>query len=132
MKKTSLLIFLLVLLFTSCKKDETNFDPNNKLLGIWNVSEYVGNTTVYKRSAAFVDGYGYEFKSGGTLIERQNAGWCGTPPITYADYSGSWSVINDTLILVNVSYWGGEMSYHLDIESVDANYLKAALLLIEK
>ena len=129
MKNTSLLIILFVFLFTSCKKDDTNFDPNNKLLGIWNVSEYVGNTTVYKRSTAFADEYGYEFKSGGTLIERQNAGWCGTPPITYADYSGTWSVINDTLIQVEVAYWGGISSYQLDIESVDSEHLVAALIL---
>lgn len=131
MKNTSLLIILFVLLFTSCKKDEIKIDPNNQLLGIWNVSEYVGNATVYKRSTAFVDEYGYEFKSDGTLVERQNSGWCGTPPITYADYAGSWSAINDTLIQVEVGYWGGTMTYQLDIESVDAEYLKAALLLIE-
>jgi hypothetical protein len=129
MKNASLLIILFVLLFTSCKKDETNFDSNNPLLGIWNVSEYVGNATVYNRSTAFINEYGYEFKSGGTLIERQNAGWCGTPPITYADYAGTWSVINDTLIQVEVAYWGGISSYQLDIELVDAEHLVAALIL---
>lgn len=129
MKNTSLIIILFVILFTSCKKDDTNFDPNNKLIGIWNVSEYVGNSTVYNRSTAFIDEYGYEFKSGGTLVERQNAGWCGTPPITYADYAGTWSVINDTLIQVEVAYWGGISTFQLDIESVDSKHLVAKLIL---
>ena len=102
------------------------------MLGIWNVSEYVENTTVYNRSSAFIDEYGYEFKSDGTLTERQNAGWCGTPPITYADYDGTWNVVNDTLIQITVNYWGGTMSYHLDIESVDSQYLRAALVLLEE
>lgn len=128
MKNTSLIIILFVILFTSCKKDDTNFDPNNKLIGIWNVSEYVGNSTVYNRSTAFIDEYGYEFKSGGTLVERQNAGWCGTPPITYADYAGTWSVINDTLIQVEVAYWGGISTFQLDIESVDSKHLVAKLI----
>lgn len=131
MKKATLILFTLSLLFTSCKKDEIAIDPNNQLLGIWNVSEYVGNTTVYTRSSEFIDEYGYQFKSDGTLTERQNAGGCGTPPITYADYAGTWSVINDTLIQMEVGYWGGVSSYQLDIESVDSEHLRATLVFPE-
>lgn len=132
MKKITVLIISLTLFLSACKKEEIKVDTNNPLLGIWNVSEYVGNTTVYNRSSAFIDEYGYEFKSGGTLTQRQNAGWCGTPPITYADYAGTWSAINDTLIQVEVGYWGGISSYQLDIESIDAEYLRATLVLQEK
>ncbi|HEY9113265.1 MAG TPA: hypothetical protein VIN10_01110 [Bacteroidales bacterium] len=132
MNKITILIVSLALFLSACKKEEIQVDPNNLLLGIWNVSEYVENTTVYNRSSAFVDEYGYEFKSDGTLTERQNAGWCGTPPITYADYDGTWNVVNDTLIQITVNYWGGTMSYYLDIESVDSQNLRAALVLLEE
>jgi hypothetical protein len=128
MKNISLLIISLVLLFSSCKKDEINFDPNNPIIGIWNLAEYTDDAQVYTRNTEFIDENCYEFKSDGTMLERKNAGWCGTPPITYADYAGTWSVINDTLLQVVVAYWGGNTTYQLDIESVDSKHLKAALV----
>lgn len=131
MKHTSLFIISLVLLFTSCKKDEISIDPNNQLIGIWNVSAYDGNATLYVRSPEFIDEYGFQFNSNGTLTERQNSGWCGTPPITYADYSGSWKYINDTLIEVEVGFWGGISTYQLDIELLDSQHLKTIMVLPE-
>ena len=127
MKTTAFVIFTLIsILLISCKKDEIYIDGNNPLLGTWNVSGYEdNNTTVYDRSTAFVDQYGYEFRTDGTVIERKNAGWCGTPPITYADYTGTWKYINDTLVQIEIGYWGGMTTYQLDIESVDAEHLKA-------
>jgi hypothetical protein len=129
MKNTLLLIISLVLLFTSCKKDEIKIDPNNQLIGIWNVSSYDDDATVYIRSKEFTDEYGYQFNGDGTLTERQNSGWCGTPPITYADYAGTWKYINDTLIEVEVGFWGGTSIYQLDIESVDSEHLKTIMVL---
>lgn len=132
MKSTALPLILFFLILTSCNKDEIKIDSSNLLLGTWNVSGYEDNTTIYNRSNAFIDEPGFEFKNDGTLIERKNSGWCGTPPISYANYSGTWSVINDTLIQVEVGYWGGTSSYYLDIESVDSKYLKFTLLFDEK
>ena len=47
-----------------------------------------------------------KFLNDGTLIERKNSGWCGTPPIAYADFSGNWRVQNGNII-IDVAYWGG-------------------------
>jgi hypothetical protein len=121
-------LFLFVLLFSpvlfSCQKDKLVVDPDNPLIGIWNQSDYLEKAIVYTRQTEFSDNPCYKFNADGTLLERKNAGFCGTPPITYSDYDGSWSMLNDTIIQITSGYWGGTMTYKLDIESVSDNTLK--------
>jgi len=124
MKKISLIITLLITLSYSCSKDELEIDSDNLLIGVWSYSDFQNNATIYNRSMEFTENHCYKFNSDGSLLERKNSGWCGTPPISYADYQGSWKILNDTLIEVVVGYWGGDMSYKLDIESVTASSLK--------
>lgn len=128
MNKLTTAIIFIVLLFISCNKEEIKTDPDNPLLGIWNYSNFQDNMWIYTRNLEFIDNHCYEFKNDGTLIERKNSGWCGTPPITYADYPGTWSLLNDTLVQIEVGYWGGTASYKLDIESVDSKFLKATIV----
>lgn len=124
MKRLALLILFLSSLLYSCKKDEIRIDPDNLLIGVWIYSDYQENSAIFARNQVFADNHCYRFNPDGTLTERKNAGWCGTPPITYADYQGSWTVLNDTLIRIDVGYWGGSMSYKLDIESLSPLSLK--------
>jgi hypothetical protein len=123
-KKLSLFIFFLSLFLYSCSKDEIKIEPDNLLIGIWDYSDYQDNASIFTRSQEFVDNHCYRFNSDGTLTERKNSGWCGTPPISYADYPGTWNFLNDTLIQINVGYWGGSTSYRLDIESISSKSLK--------
>ena len=116
------LFFILI----GCSKDNIQIDPDNLLIGVWNYSDFNNNDNIYIRNNEFVDNHCYKFNSDGTMIERKNSGWCGTPPITYADYSGTWNIINDTLIQISVGYWGGTTQYKLDIQSVDSNALKVS------
>jgi hypothetical protein len=126
-KALSILPVLLVLM-VSCSKDEIPFDPDNMLIGTWTYSAYEDEVWVFERKAEFTDNICYKFSPDGTVTERKNSGWCGTPPITYADYPGTWSIATDTLILVDVGYWGGTISYSMDIESVDSRYLRTRIL----
>jgi len=116
------LFFILI----GCSKDNIQIDPDNLLIGVWNYSDFYNNDNIYIRNNEFVDNHCYKFNSDGTMTERKNSGWCGTPPITYADYSGTWNIINDTLIQISVGYWGGTAQYKLDIQSVDSNSLKVS------
>lgn len=127
MKKTIFIISLL-LLMSGCSKDETQIDPDNPLIGIWIYSDFKDNAYMYVRNKDFVDGSCYKFNSDGTMTERKNSGWCGTPPISYADYPGNWSVLNDTMINVTVGYWGGTINYKLDIETLNSELLKTILM----
>jgi hypothetical protein len=112
----------------SCEKDNIEIDPDNLLIGIWINDGFRDDFTIYKRSDEFTDNYCYLFKSDGTLTERQNVGWCGTPPISYADYEGTWEIANDTLISITVGSWNGDRSYRLDIESVNSLELKVIIV----
>ena len=122
------LIIIGTLLFISigCSKDNIQVDSDNLLIGVWKYSDFNNNDNIYIRSNEFIENHCYKFNSDGTMTERKNSGWCGTPPITYADYLGKWNIINDTLIQINVGYWGGTTKYKLDIQSVDSNILKVS------
>jgi hypothetical protein len=122
MRKLASLLFITTILY-GCSDEKIDIDPDNLLIGTWNYSEYLGNSSIYLRSNSFIDEHCYRFNADGTLLERKNAGWCGTPPVTYADYAGTWRIINDTLIRIDVAYWGGNTRYNLDIESVDEDSL---------
>ena len=124
MKKLSLIIIFLSSLLYSCIKDRIVIDPNNPLIGIWNYSDYKDNADVYTRSREFSNKHCYKFNSDGTLIERNISGFCATPPVSYSDYSGSWTILCDTIIQINVTYFDGPRSYKLNIESLNANSLK--------
>lgn len=124
MKKLFSSVLLVSLLLVSCSKEEIPVDPDNLLIGTWTHAEYNDNASVYTRATGFNENPGYKFCSDGTLIERRNSGWCGTPPVSYGNYDGTWTVLNDTLIRVNTTYWGGDLSYKLDIETVNSKTLK--------
>ena len=126
MKKVILAIFSFLFLCGACSKDDIEIDPDNLLIGVWNYSGFQDNTNIFFRDTEFIDNHCYRFNSDGTLTERKNSGWCGTPPISYADYSGTWTILNDTLIQISVGYWGGITEYKLDIEAMDSDSLKTS------
>lgn len=90
--------------------------------------EYNDTVFTVDRSYSLIDNaYGFAFKSDGVFVERKNAGWCGTPPITYADFEGTWTVV-DSKIIITVAYWGGTADYQWKIISIDSKELKIAVL----
>jgi hypothetical protein len=127
-KRNSLLIAIIAVTFASCVKNEIVIDPDNPLIGNWTYSSYDDNALIFERSNGFINDHCYMFKPDGSMTERKNAGWCGTPPISYEDFPGTWSVINDTLIEVSVGYWGGTDNYTLDINFIDLNFLEVQYL----
>jgi hypothetical protein len=122
-----LLLVSIMFLAGSCYKDEINIDPDNPLPGTWIFDKYDDDAYIFYRSTAFTDNHCYKFNSNGTLTERKNAGWCGTPPVSYADYPGTWSVKSEKEIDVNVGFWGGTTTYKLNILHVDNDSLKVTI-----
>lgn len=119
--------FIFLLLLCSCSQDEAEPNPDNYLIGTWIYSGYEDDLNIFTRAGDFTDNHCYRFNADGSLVERKNSGWCGTPPIFYADYEGDWTMVNDTLIEVNVGFWGGQSIYRLDLERVDNSILKIRL-----
>jgi len=66
---------------------------------------------------------GIAFLEDGKLIVRQNAGWCGTPPISYRNFDGNWKWINENTIALEYAFWGGTINEEWEIVSVDKNVL---------
>ena len=128
MKRFFIIAVLLIPALLSCQEDELTVDPGHPLIGLWNLTEYCGDAVIYVRQQEFTDNQGYDLHADGTLTVRQNSGFCGTPPISYADYKGSWNILNDTLLQLSTDYWGGTLNYEMDIESLTADSLKVIMI----
>jgi len=112
--------------FASCKKDPQilQMANANQLIGSWINPVYSDTLLVYKRALALVTNeYGITFLDSGNVVERKNDGWCATPPISCADFPGTWS-LNGSILTINVAYWGGTSQYTWKIISLDNDTLK--------
>ncbi len=92
---------------------------NEELLGTWIFEEYKDDITVLKKSNDFhSDKYGIQFNKNLSLVERRNASWCGTPPIAYDNFNGSWEMIDKNTVELNVDSWDGDMYITIEIVSL--------------
>ena len=125
MLRATLIILSIAISLFACEKDfETPGPDNNLLIGSWTNPRYDDSIVAYERSESLVDNeYSFSFKVDYTFVERKNAGWCGTPPISYADYEGTWG-LNDSVIEISVGFWGGTADYQWKILSLDNEVLK--------
>lgn len=130
MKKTILIFSILfIAILSSCKQNENITDPQNPLIGTWVYKSYeqINSTEyaiVYERKSKFDnDNSGISFKVNNQLIERKNIGWCGTPPISYGEYNGSYT-LKDELITTNSEGWNGKTTQRYEVVSLDDKVLK--------
>lgn len=121
LEKFLLLSFIIVLF--SCEENITpTIDQNNLLIGIWSDGVYDQNkeTTTYKRIASLPEEkYAIAFNEDNTFTER-TSGWCGTPPLTFFNVDGSFSLQNDVISILVNSY---PNSYALRIVNVSETEL---------
>ena len=120
--KLSLLLPLAAMLLFSCETETPEIpDENTPFLGTWINPVYTDSTRTYSRAEGLMDNeYGLSILENHSVLERKNSGWCGTPPISYADFQGNWLFEDDTLRL-NVDFWGGTSELTWIIRSVDEN-----------
>lgn len=118
---------MLLGLLLSCENatDETEqLGENATVLGTWVEDSYQDDRLWLVRAEVLDPSrYGFTLRGDGGFIENKNAGWCGTPPITYANYEGTWEALSDSLLEVTVGYWGGTMNYQIRIVSLDGEKL---------
>ncbi len=121
--KIVLLISVFVVLI-SCK-NTTSPAYSGNLNGTWVDSGYEENVRIFIKTHGLDENkYGFTFYGDGKLIERKNVGWCGTPPIAYANFEGNWDFVTSDSLAINVGYWGGKIAYKLKIVSIDESVLK--------
>ncbi|MDR1896559.1 MAG: hypothetical protein LBR10_07205 [Prevotellaceae bacterium] len=135
MKKKIFITFLSVLALAGCREDEAA-SPQiaGKLVGCWVLPQYEdgtnGNTVISYQRADALNGNaeGIRFLNSSTLIERKNAGSCGTPPIFYDDFEGSYRWINERTVSIDVAFWGGMDKQTWNIISLTDTTLKIEIL----
>jgi hypothetical protein len=97
----------------------------SQIYGIWVETGFEDSLSVFRKSAKLDDNLpGFIIHQNGRFIKRQNSGWCGTPPISYANYEGEWVKLSDSLIDITVDYWGGTTSYQMEIVSLSSGKMK--------
>ena len=127
--KTFAILYILfaiitLLNFISCE-GSLNSDFDSPVIGTWILKENAGEITFLTRSDQFDQyRYGFTFHPNGIFTERKNAGWCGTPPISYANFEGRWWKISDSIYHVDVDYWGGRTNYRIEIISQNSFQLQ--------
>ena len=125
-------IILSVMFLASCAKmDDVRemLGENEQIVGTWVEESHEDEVTLLERAERLAaDKYGFTIRGDGTFIERKNAGWCGTPPISYENFEGTWEALSDSLLEITVGYWGGTMSYQMRIVFLDGQYLRIRYL----
>lgn len=129
MKRNSIFIltFPFLLLFSHCSDDEPLYmeREDHLFIGYWEQSGYSDSTLIFSRRNALVeDSYGMAILKDGSFIENANSGWCGTPPISYSRYSGTWLETGKDSLLINTRYWGGAIRLRYIIQSVTEKKLE--------
>jgi hypothetical protein len=131
------LFLAVIVLFFSCELDTAMLNmealgDNADIVGTWVEDEYQGDTLFLFRSDKFIQNkYGFTLHDDGTFIEHKNAGWCGTPPVTYDSFEGTWEAVSDSLLDITVGYWGGVMTYQIRIVSLRPEELAIRYLYTE-
>lgn len=125
------LLILIIIFIAGCEKEEEALfiDEADKIyIGYWRDRENTDSTFIFERKSKLAkDVYAFGILPDGTFLENKNAGFCGTPPITYAEYEGSWLELPGDTLLVETEYWGGGMSFYLIIKSVSEKLLEAKI-----
>ncbi|OBX27254.1 hypothetical protein LX77_02780 [Gelidibacter algens] len=101
--RIKILLLLLMVIHIGCDTDVESLQINesDKLVGHW--IKPVANDTELKLDRANAlkkDAYGISFLTESNCIER-SSGWCGTPPLIFADFQGSWKR-NDSIITITI------------------------------
>ncbi len=121
----------LVLFFFSCNQSSDQKDNNqtlNDIYGTWVRINIKDGVSVFKKSQELDENRpGFAILPDGRFIERKNSGWCGTPPISYANYKGKWKKLSENLLEITCGYWGGTMSYRMEIISMSTDKLAISL-----
>ena len=126
-KFQTLFIILILGLLSSCENDFDDIS-DYPIIGSWVNISYDNNLITLEKSKNLKNNdYGITFKGDGSLVERKNSGWCGTPPISYSDFNGTWRIKN-SLIQISVDYWGGQTEYKWKVVSIDNKKLVIEVL----
>jgi len=97
--KTVLFLLLVTTIGCSPENEIIPINKSNKLIGHWINPVYTDTELQLTRASALKsDGYGLSFLEKTQCVER-SSGWCGTPPLTFSDYTGTWTKTDSVLVI---------------------------------
>jgi hypothetical protein len=127
-------LFIISLFFLACEEEEKPFiEMNDQLfIGYWMDAGYTDSTQLFRRKSDLAeDAYSFAILTDGTFLENKNTSCCGTPPVVYGRYEGSWLEVSQDTLLVNTEFWGGSMQFLLIIRSVDDKEMEVRMEYLE-
>jgi hypothetical protein len=121
--KTLLKTVLFLLLVTTIGCEDNNetipINESNKLIGHWINPIYTGSELQLSRASSLKsDEYGLSFLEKTQCVER-SSGWCGTPPLSFMDFQGTWTRTDSVLIMTIDNGLSGTQNIKWVIKSLD-------------
>ncbi len=117
----TLVCMLVALCCVSCSSSDPASPSDPAYSGAWGLEsiDSESGTRVYsKLDSLSGDQDGYMFDSGGSLMVR-NAGWCGTPPLAFSNFEGSWVEEADDILFLTYPHWDEMRDFRLVILSLN-------------
>jgi hypothetical protein len=116
-KTAFLSLFITVFLFSCEINNQSNeiiIDPNNSLLiGNWSEANYEDEQITFTRVNSLPkDSYGISFEKNDVFIEH-SSGWCGTPPLIFTDFIGSWEFVEEGLVKISTTSFVGDFQWRI-------------------
>ena len=125
------LLFILPLAFClfACEENIVDTPLEEAITGEWSNMKTSDTLLVLSKVQSLsIEEYGIAFLENGELKEIKNAGWCGTPPISYSEFLGSWDISADSILTIESTYWGGAMTMKWKLIDIDSKKMTYDLL----
>jgi hypothetical protein len=117
--KTVLFLFLVTTIGCEDNNETIPINESNKLLGHWINPVYTGSELQLSRASSLkTDQYGLSFIEKTQCVER-SSGWCGTPPLTFFDFKGTWTRTDSVLIITIDNGFSGTQNIKWVIKTLD-------------
>ncbi len=99
--KTVLLLVLVATIGCSQENEVIPINTSDKLIGHWVDPIYSGSELQLTRASSLKNNeFGISFLEKTLCVER-SSGWCGTPPLSFMDFKGTYTK-NDLIIIISI------------------------------
>lgn len=103
------ILLAITIISLGLKPIQSNIKLGEKdLIGFWIEDKNSnGNGHFFKKNKFKRNNSGFQFKKNGQLVARFNNSFCGTPPITYENTNGKWSINEDNVVKIEYDSYAG-------------------------
>lgn len=114
---------ILIFQFSIAFKNNEKLPLKQAVEGIWVRTHYASGTYEFTRSKKLLNqNPGLQFEKRGKMVIRSNSSFCGTPPITYRNYDGVYTInLSDSTLHAIYEFWGGKIDQTFKIKSVSSS-----------